>query len=104
VTIEYADIVEEHVDPKGLVGRFIMSLDDGSTFEVPFYFDGATRYLALHGIEADELLAFRDHFLSEAKEAWLAHRDSVRDAKLESEVNATAKTFLSHANYKAATN
>ncbi len=102
--IEYSDIVEENATMDGLVGRFIMSIDDGSTFEVPFYFDGHTRYLALHGIEAHELLEFRDEFLREVKEAWLAHRDAVRDARLESEVNTNAKTFLSYANYKSAQN
>jgi hypothetical protein len=77
--IEYSDIVEDLATMDGLSGRFIMSVDDGTTFEVPFYFDGASRTLAVHGIDGNELVEFRTEWEREARDAWMAHRDAIRD-------------------------
>lgn len=93
MAIEYSDLVEDLATMDGLSGRFIMSVADGSTFEVPFYFDGKTRTLAVHGIAAHELVEFRTEWEREAREAWMAHRDSIRDM----DVAVAPTTFLSHA-------
>jgi hypothetical protein len=78
--IQCSDMVEDACTLDGLSGRFIMSIENGTTFEVPFYFDGKTRQLALHGIAGHELVPFRTFFYDEAKELWMATRDGIRDS------------------------
>lgn len=78
--IQCADLVEDLCTLTGLTGRFIMSIEDGTNFEVPFYFDGKARTIALVGIAAHELPMFRTYFYNEARELWLATRDGIRDS------------------------
>lgn len=78
--LEVVDLVEENATLEGLSGHFLMSRKDGSEFVVPFYYDGETRTISYTTLGPGELLQFRDFFRSEAQEAWLAHRDNIRDS------------------------
>lgn len=75
--MEYADLIEDKCTLDGVSGRFVMSKSDGSHEEIPFHFNGRSR--TLEYAARPELASFQTAFYADAKEAWLSHRDTVRD-------------------------
>ncbi len=85
--IEYTDIKVELETLQGITGSFVMSMVDGTTRDIGFYFDGPTRQLTLTGgDEYDRTVlagVFWKSWFEDAKEAYLAHRDMVRDGDIQ---------------------
>jgi hypothetical protein len=75
---EYQDISIDTIDHRGCMGAFVMSRPDGSSFAIPFVYDGKTKQLSMHPDYLSEAAAFNTTFHAEVREAWLAHRDTLR--------------------------
>lgn len=97
---EYADIDVRSYKREGISGAFIMSLDDGSTYEVEFTYDGRSGRLALHGIDHAELHEFRACFQADAREAYMTSRDSGEPVVRVPFVTDAVPTFMKNLSVK----
>ncbi len=85
--MEYSDIILDLETLQGITGRFQMSMVDGTTRDIGFYFDGPTRALTLTGGDEYDRTVLANVFWkswhADALEAYLAHRDMVRDGDIQ---------------------